>query len=130
MSDHVQAHKAIVQRLVDEVLNGGDLDVIDELYSEGEAKAARRWIAPFRRAFPDVHMETVELIAEADTVIGRFTCSATHTGRWLGHDPTGRRFTAIEEVNLYRFRDDKIAETWSLEDNLERLRQLGLLDSV
>jgi predicted ester cyclase len=130
MSDQLQAHKTLVQRLVDEVLNGGNLDVIDELYSADQAKAARRWIAPFRKAFPDVHMETIELIAEADTVIGRFTCSATHTGRWLGHDPTGRRFTAIDEVNLYRFRDGKIAETWSLEDNLERLRQLGLLDSV
>jgi predicted ester cyclase len=130
MPDQLQAHKMLVQRLVDEVLNGGNLDVIDELYSADQAKAARRWIAPFRRSFSDVHMEIIELIAEADTVIGRFTCSATHTGRWLGHDPTGRRFTAIDEVNLYRFRDGKITETWSLEDNLERLRQLGLHDSV
>ncbi len=130
MPDQLQAHKMLVQRLVDEVLNGGNLDVIDELYSADQAKAARRWIAPFRRSFSDVHMEINELIAEADTVIGRFTCSATHTGRWLGHDPTGRRFTAIDEVNLYRFRDGKITETWSLEDNLERLRQLGLHDSV
>ncbi len=130
MCDQRKAHKAVVKRLVDEVPNGGNLDVIDELYLADQAEAARRWIAPFRRAFPDVHMETIELIAEADTVIGRFTCSATHTGRWLGHDPTGRHFAAIDEVNLYRFRGGKIVETWSLEDNLERLRQLGLLDSV
>jgi predicted ester cyclase len=72
-------------------------------------------------------MDTVELIAEGDTVIGRFTCSATHTGTWLGHPPTGRRFTNINEVNLYRFHHGKIADTWTLEDNLERLNQLGLL---
>jgi predicted ester cyclase len=71
--------------------------------------------------------DTVELIAEGDTVIGRFTCTATHTGTWLGHQPTGRRFTNVDEVNLYRIHNGLIADTWSLEDNLDRLTQLGLL---
>jgi hypothetical protein len=126
MSEQTDANKAIVRRLVDEVLNGGDLDLIDELYSPTLAPAARAWIAPFRASFPDVQMDTVELIAEGDTVIGRFTCSATHTGKWLGHEPSGRRFTNIDEVNLYRFHNGRITDTWTLEDNLERLTQLGL----
>ncbi len=121
------ANKAVVQRLVDEVFNGGNLDLIDDLYTPGQADAAREWITPFRSSFPDVHMDTVELLEEGDVVIGRFTCTATHLGAWLGHPPTGRRFTAINEVNRYRIRDGRIAETWTLEDNLERLTQLGLL---
>ncbi|MGC4940012.1 ester cyclase [Kribbella sp. DT2] len=120
------ANKAVVQRLVDDVLNGGDLDLIDDLYTPDQAPAAREWIAPFRSSFPDVHMDTIELIAEGDIVIGRFTCTATHTGTWLGHPPTGRRFVAVDEVNRYRLRAGQIAETWSLEDNLDRLTQLGL----
>ena len=75
-----EANKTIVRRLVDEVFNGGRLEVIDELYAPELAGAARRWIAPFRASFPDVHMELVELIGEGDTVVGRFTCSATHWG--------------------------------------------------
>jgi predicted ester cyclase len=121
------ANKAVVQRLVNEVLNGGNLDLIDDLYTPDQAQAARDWITPFRASFPDVHMDTVELLAEDNIVIGRFTCTATHTGTWLGHPPTGRRFTAINEVNRYRIRDGRIAESWTLEDNLERLVQLGLL---
>jgi predicted ester cyclase len=121
------ANKAVVQRLVNEVLNGGNLDLIDDLYTPDQAQAARDWITPFRASFPDVHMDTVELLAEDNIVIGRFTCTATHTGTWLGHPPTGRRFTAINEVNRYRIRDGRIAESWTLEDNLERLIQLGLL---
>jgi hypothetical protein len=70
MSDTTEANKAIVQRLVDEVLNGGNLDLIEDLYRPALASAARRWIAPFRASFPDVHMDTVELIAEGGTVIG------------------------------------------------------------
>jgi predicted SnoaL-like aldol condensation-catalyzing enzyme len=121
-----EANKEVVRRLVSEVLNGGHLEVIDELYTPELAPAARRWIAPFRASFPDVRMEIVELIAEGDKVVGRFTCSATHLGEWLGHPPTGRRFDRVDEVSIFRFRDGEIAHVWSLEDSLGRLRQLGL----
>ena len=88
----IEADKTIIRRLVDEVSNGDHLEVIDELYAPELAGAARRWITPFRASFPDVHMELIGLIAEGDTVVGRFTCSATHQGEWLGQAPTGRRF--------------------------------------
>jgi predicted ester cyclase len=121
-----EANKVVVRRLVDEVFNGGRLEVIDELYAPDLAAAARRWIAPFQASFPDVHREIVELIAEGDKVVGRFTCSATHQGKWLGQAPTGRRFERIDEVWILRLRDGKIVHVWSLEDTLDRLRQLGL----
>jgi hypothetical protein len=98
-----EANKTVVRRLVDEVFNGGHLEVVDELYAPELAPAAKRWIAPFRASFPDVHMELVELIAEGDTVVGRFTCSATHLGAWLGQAPTGRRFERVKEVWILRF---------------------------
>jgi predicted ester cyclase len=122
----IEANKTVVRRLVAEVLNGGHLEVIDELYAPELVAAARRWIAPFRASFPDVYMEIVELIAEGDQVVGRFTCSATHLGEWLGQAPTGRRFERVDEVAIFRLRDGKIADAWSLEDTLVRLQQLGL----
>ena len=121
-----EANKTVVRRLVDEVFNGGNVEVIDELYAPQLAGVARRWIAPFRASFPDVHMDLVELIAEGDKVVGRFTCSATHLGAWLGQAPTGRRFERVDEVWILRFRDGRIVHVWSLEDTLDRLRQLGL----
>jgi predicted ester cyclase len=123
-----EANKAVVRRLVEEVFNGGHLEVIDELYAPELAGAAKRWITPFRASFPDVHMELVELIAEGDKVVGRFTCSATHLGEWLSQAPTGRRFEGVDEVWILRFRDGRIVHVWSLEDTLDRLRQLGLTD--
>jgi predicted ester cyclase len=121
-----EVNKTVVRRLVGEVLNGGRLEVIDDLYDPELAEAARRWITPFRASFPDVRMEIVELIAEVDKVVGRFTCSATHLGPWLGQAPTGRRFEGVDEVAIFRFRDGRIVDAWSLEDTLGRLRQLGL----
>jgi predicted ester cyclase len=71
-------------------------------------------------------MEVVELVAEGDTVVARFTCSGTHTGVWLGHPPTHRRFHRVPEVYFFGFTDDRISKAWGLEDTHRRLRQLGL----
>jgi predicted ester cyclase len=118
--------KSVVVRLIDEVLNEGRLELIDELYTPEMARGARRWITPFRESFPDVQMETVELIAEGEKVVGRFRCSATHLGPWRGHPPTGRRFERVDEVYIFRVRDGRITEAWGIEDTRSRERQLGL----
>ena len=121
-----EQNKTTIRRLVVDVLNGGRLEVLDELCAPELALVARQWIAPFRASFPDLHMELVDLIAEGDKVVGQFTCSATHLGEWLGHAPTGRRFERVDEVSIFRLRDGRIEHVWSLEDNLGRLQQLGL----
>jgi predicted ester cyclase len=123
-----ELHKTVIRRLVDEVLNEGRLELIDELHTPAMAASARRWIAPFRASFPDVHMDIVDLVAEGDRVAGRFTCSATHLGRWRGAPATGRRFEEVDEVGFFRFEEGRIADAWSLEGTLSRLRQLGLVD--
>ena len=90
------------------------------------ARAARRWIDPSRAAFPDFSMEIVQLVAEGDTVVGRFRCSGTHLGPWRGHAPTGRRFERVDEVYFFEVRQGRIARAWGLEDKLSRSRQLGV----
>jgi predicted ester cyclase len=120
------AHKAVVQRLVDDVMNAGRLAVVDELYTPELARRAREWMVPFRESFPDVQMEVAELVAEGDTVAARFICSGTHLGTWRGHEPTGRRFR-VNEVYFFEFADGRIAKAWGLEDTFTRLRQLRLL---
>jgi predicted ester cyclase len=121
-----ERNKHVVRRLVDEVLNGGNLAALDELYSPEMAPSARRWIEPFLASFSDVHMRVEDLIAEDDRVAARFRCSGTHTGTWLGHPATGRRFTDIDEVYLFHLANGRITRAWGLEDTPRRLRQLGL----
>ena len=121
-----ERNKDAVRRLIAVVMNAGRTDVIDELYSPALAPEAKRWIAPFRASFPDMRMDVIDLIAEGETVVGRFACSGTHLGEWLGHAPTGRRFEAVDEVYIFRFEDGRIVDAWGLEDTLGRLEQLGL----
>jgi predicted ester cyclase len=106
-----EENKAVARRLIHEVLNGGRLELIEELCSPEMAEAARRWVEPFRLAFPDVEMEIVELVAEGDRVVGRFRCSGTHLGPWRGSQPTGRRMEGIDEVFFFTLRDGRIADT-------------------
>jgi predicted ester cyclase len=120
----VEDNKRLVARAVAEVINGGDLKAVDELYAPEIAQAAKDWVAPFRAAFPDVWMETVALVGEGNTVVGHFRCSGTHTGPWMGRPPTGRRFTQVRELYWFSLRDGRIVEWWGLEDNDDRRRQL------
>jgi predicted ester cyclase len=116
-----EANKTVVRRLVDEILKRRPLGGHRGPRAGRGGQAVDR---AFRASFPDVNMEIVELTAEGDKVVGRFTCSATHLGEWLGQAP-GRRFERVDEVSIFRFRDGKIVQVWSLEDTLGRLRQLG-----
>jgi predicted ester cyclase len=118
--------KSIVRRFVDEAVNGGREELIDELFTREMAGWVRDWFGAFRRSFPDINMRTVELVAEGDTVVGRFACSATHRGEWRGHAPTGRRFEDVEEVYFFSFQGDRISAVWGLEDTIDRFHQLGL----
>jgi predicted ester cyclase len=118
--------KAIVRRFVDEAVNGGRDEIIDELFTSEMAGPARDWFGSFRRSFPDMDMRLVALVGEGDTVVGRFACSATHQGEWRGHAPTGRRFEDVDEVYFFTFDGDRVAAVWGIEDTLDRFRQLGL----
>jgi len=121
-----EENKAMVRRMV-EAINTGDEDVaVDELFTPRAARRVKRLFAEFRSAFPDWREEIVELVAEGDTVAGRFRCSGTHQGEFLGEVPTGKHME-VEEVFFVRAEEGKFVNFWALEDSLSRMRQLGLI---
>lgn len=127
MSNHPPGPSAVVRGMIDEVLNGRDLAAIDRYYGRELAPEAREWIAPFQQSFPDMHMETRELVVAGERVVGRFACSGTHLGEWMGYPATGRRFEQVDEVYFFRVVDGRIVHAWGIEDTLGRLAQLGLV---
>lgn len=120
--------RELVERLV-ELVNGGDLGALDEIASGPVAEAARRWIGPFKESFPDFRMELVDTVAEPGKVAAYFKCSGTQLGAWQGRPPSGRRFEGIDEIYVFRVADGRLAGAIAVvEDNLTRMRQLGLVD--
>jgi predicted ester cyclase len=121
-----EANKQLVRRLVEDVVNERNPEPLDELAEGAFARLARRWISPFRSAFPDFRMEIVELVAEGDTVVAHFKCSGTHRGDWLGVAATDRRFEDVDEIYLFHIENGKLSSAVGVEDNLSRMRQLGI----
>ena len=121
-----EENKAMVRRMV-EAINGGDEGAaVEELFAPRAARRVGRLFADFRAAFPDWHEEVVHLVAEGDSVAGRFRYSGTHLGEFLGEAPTGKRME-VEEVFFLRAEGGRFVDFWGLEDSLGRMRQLGLL---
>ena len=93
----------MVHRMVEGV-NAGDIEgTVGELFVPRAARWVKRLFKEFHAAFPDWRQEIVKLVAEGDTVAGRFRCSGTHRGEFLGEAPTGRRIE-VEEVFFLRWR--------------------------
>jgi predicted ester cyclase len=120
-----EENRAMLRRLVD-AHNTGNMDVFDELFAPELAEQTKQEYAAFRSAFPDWREEIVDVVVEEDKVAGRFRCYGTHRGEMRGIAPTGRRMD-VDEVYFLRVQDGKFVEFWGLEDNLTRMRQLGLL---
>jgi predicted ester cyclase len=124
----LEEHKAMVRRMV-EGINAGDIEgTVEELFAPRAARRVKRLFTEFYTAFPDWREEIVELVAEGSTVVGRFKCSGTHQGEFLGEPPTGRRME-VDEVFFLRVENGKFVYFWGLEDSLSRMRQLGLIPS-
>jgi predicted ester cyclase len=123
----LEANKQLVRRLV-EIVNAEDLDSVDEVATGDVARQAKGWVGPFRTSFPDFRMDVVDVIAEGDKVVGYFKCSGTQLGEWQGRPASGRRFEGVDEVYIFLVRDGKLASAVAIvEDNLTRMRQLGLV---
>ena len=79
----------------------------------------------FEASFSDVERETVHTVATPEHVVTVTTLSGTHTGEYLWHAPTGRRFS-VRTVQVMRMQDGAIVERWGSTDQLGILQQLGL----
>jgi len=121
----LEENKALVRREQEELWNHtGNLDAAEELFAPEQAEAARQEAADFRQGFPDVVSTIEDLIAEGEKVAARWRARATHRGEYVGVPPTGREveFTGI---SVYRIEGGKIAQSWTVEDELGLLRQIG-----
>jgi predicted ester cyclase len=111
----------------------------DEAINQGGRVSRERMLVVLgssREAFPDFHLEIVELIAVGEVVALRATVTGTHLGvptfpLMFGGiladvEPTGKR-CEFALHHWYRVRDGKIIEHWAVRDDLSVARQLGLL---
>jgi predicted ester cyclase len=130
--------KAVYRRFVEDVINGGNVDIVPELFAEdyedhsrppgapGGLEGVKMIPAMFRGAFSDLHFTIEEMVAEGDIVATRVTGHGTNDGPFMGMPPTGREAT-WSSLGFFRVRDGKIVEHWGVPDLLGLLTQLGAI---
>ena len=136
----VEENKRNNRRFYEEVWNGGNLDIIDELVApngvfrdptttvQGPA-GLRQYVTMYRTAFPDTHFTIEDVIAEGDTVVTRWTARGTHKGELQDIPPTGKQ-VAMTGIVINRLFNGKLEEGWSNFDALGMLQQLGVIPSM
>ena len=131
-------NKALNRRFVEEVINQGNTDAIDELIDPGVVdhaappgfptgrEGAKQFAAMMRSAFPDLHLTIEDMIAEGDKVVMRSTWSGTHEGEFMGIPATGRQVT-VSAIDITRVADGRMVEHWEQFDALGLMQQLGVV---
>jgi steroid delta-isomerase-like uncharacterized protein len=133
----IEQHKAIARRWSEELWGRGNLAVADEIiapdyvrHDAGDPFPARgpedvkRIVAMLRAMLPDLTIEVEDMIADGDRVVSRYTGVATDTRGFMGRPPTGK-VVRTPAIQIFRFADGKIVESWAVRDDLGTLRQLG-----
>jgi predicted ester cyclase len=132
-----EENKAAFRRIPEEVINGGNLDLADELFARDYiehvpippgmptgVEGFKAYFAMLRSAFPDLHYTVEAVLAEGDMTAGHLTARGTHSGSFMGIPATGRQ-VAWTETHIGRYEDGKLVEHWGNSDDLGMLQQLG-----
>jgi len=135
----IDENKATARRWSEELWGRGALAVADEIvapdyvrHDPGDPFPARgpqdvkRIVAMLRAMLPDFKIDVEAIVAEGDMVVSRYSATATDTVGYMGMPPTGKTIRT-SALQMFRFENGKIAESWAARDDLGTLRQLGLV---
>ena len=86
----------------------------------------KRLLSGVNNAFPDLHHEIVDIVAEGDKVAVRLNVTGTHKGEFQGILPTGKKLS-LYEMGFIAIVDGKITEGWISADKMRLMQQLGAL---
>ena len=136
-----QENKALARRVLEEMFNKGNLNLADEVFAPDYVdhdpampedirgpEGFKEYVSIFRTAFPDIHLEIEDQVAEGDKVVTRWTGTGTHEGDLMGIAPTGNKVT-LPGMEIVRISGGKLAEGWEGYDSMVLMEQLGVMPS-
>jgi predicted ester cyclase len=137
----VEEKKNIIRKYIEEVINTGNIDEIEEFISpnyteihEGKRYpvgiiGAKEHIIGVRQTYPDLKLTVDQQIAVGDWVATCITAQGTHKGSWLGIKPTGKQ-VAYTGVNIEKVENGKITEHGGAANLLLQLLEIGAIKVV
>lgn len=133
----------IIERFVEELWNGRNLEVADEIFSENcvthqlqsgspvtsaprDPETIKQHVREWIESFPDLTFSVEQMVASGERVASHLTMHGTHSRTWMGIAPTGKQIS-IELMTIHRIEAGKIVEDWVLVDSLGLFQQLGIV---
>jgi len=133
----LKENKAIIRNVIG-AINERNLALLDELIAPDFVyhmdtqqiqglDVMRQVIEEEINGFPDMHVAIEGVIAEGEKVCIRLKETGTHTGKFRGLVPTGKKinYTAI---TIWRIVNGKVVEGWGVYDMLDYYKQLGVIE--
>jgi steroid delta-isomerase-like uncharacterized protein len=135
-------NKAVARRWSEELWSRGNLAVADEIIASNYVRHdpadpftargpedVKRIVTMLRSMLGDFRIDVEAMIAEGDFVVSRYTATATDTAGYMGLPPTGKTIRTAA-IQIFRFENGKIVESWAARDDLGTLKQLGHLPAL
>ena len=136
-----ETNKTIARQFMERAFNQGDLSAVDEHLAPDAIDHQeppgtnfrahlKQVITQLRTAFPDLHFEIHDVLAERDLVAFRSTMTGTHQGTFSlgpvqGLPPTGRTIS-VAHMHFVRIADGEGRDLWHVWDIAGLMRQLGV----
>jgi steroid delta-isomerase-like uncharacterized protein len=134
----LEQNKRLVRRVYEECINGGKFELLDSLIADGFQGAPgspgaqglqgpAAFAAPLKalhQAFPDIHYEVLDLLAEGDRVAIRWRWTGTHQAQFTAYPATHRKMSN-DGMAVFRVEGGKIAASWIQTDRLGFLQEMG-----
>ena len=133
-----EASVAVVRRFFEEGVNGGDLGVFDAVAApdavyygatvgdESGLAALKRIYGEALTGFPGIRYSLLTSVASGDAAAVRYAVEGVHNGDFRGLAPTGNTVTWTHST-FARVECGRITEMWAEVNQLDRLRQFGIL---
>ena len=137
-----EENKAIVRRFYEEVMNRGNVHLLDEimvpdfrdhgeaLFGSLEGRATLKLgIIATHNILSDLNVQLHDIMAEGEMVGVRGTMRCAQQGPFLGVAASGNELSWTG-LALFRVVNGKIVERWFNSDSLSIVQQLGLVPAV
>jgi len=135
----LKRNKDAVRRCLEEVWNGGRVDLIPELVQTSfrghhernrdediyGVEGFRACVETVRRHLPDLRLEMVLALAEGDRVMVHLNAKGNFRGQGSDYGPA--RALTFTATGILRMAEGRIAESWIIYDALGVLQQLELM---
>lgn len=134
------APTTLIDRVWDEAIESGDVDVIDDALSDdyvGHTPGApggirgpdgfKQYVRTLREAFPDLAVTIDDRLVTEDAIVERYVMRGTHEGDFKGIPPTGTEIEFIGIV-IHYVENGEVRKDVSEFDVLDVMQQLGAVE--